>query len=142
MIVAATLLSAGCGGPPQFGSDEACLKAADALWTAVTAKRIELVDQAESEIQRLHDASRLPDDAFASLSEIVATARAGRWSDARARSRRSFAVSNRAAPSRRTARDQTANKRARSNHRDHRDVFPATAASTAISSWAFTGLVT
>ena len=76
-------LGAGCGRSPQFAGNRECLAAADALWTAVTAKRTELVDQSAAEIERLHAQAQLSDEAFDALSRIVADARAGNWDAAR-----------------------------------------------------------
>ncbi len=77
-------LGGGCGRAPQLAADRECLAAADALWTAVTAKRTDLVDQSAAEFERLHAAMRLSDEAFAALSSIVSDARAGNWTAARA----------------------------------------------------------
>jgi hypothetical protein len=83
-LLASLLVAGGCGRTPQMGGDRQCMTAADALWTAVNVKEPEFLDRAEAEIQRLHAAGRMPQDAFDSLSSIIATARAGQWSDARA----------------------------------------------------------
>jgi hypothetical protein len=74
----------GCGATPQLGGDQECLGAADALWTAIGAQSPDLVNSSAAAVERLHDAGRMPDDAFQSISEIVALARAQEWSDARA----------------------------------------------------------
>jgi hypothetical protein len=75
-------LCLGCSDTPQLGSD-ACLGAADALWTSVTAKSAELLDQSASKIEKLHATAELSDAAFERLSVVIATARAGDWSGAR-----------------------------------------------------------
>ena len=90
------VLSAGCGGAPQLGGNEQCLAAADALWTAVTAKQPKLLEHSAGEIEKLHAAGTLPDDAFNSLSQIVASARAGQWPEAR-KALKAFARSQRPA---------------------------------------------
>lgn len=87
LIVCFTFL-AGCGQTPQLGGDEACMNAADALWTAVSAKRTDLLDQSANKIESLHSETRLPDGAFESLSNVVAIARTGEWIDARTRLRK------------------------------------------------------
>ena len=73
---------AGCGSPPQFEGNEDSLRAAEALWTAVTSQRQPLVEQSAAEIERLHKAGALSEDAYNALTEVVASARASDWKDA------------------------------------------------------------
>ena len=82
LLVVCLSVVSGCARTPQLG-DEKCLKAADALWTAVTAKRTNLLDACASEIEKLHASEKLSPEAFNSLSSIIETARAGQWTDAR-----------------------------------------------------------
>jgi len=82
MLMTCTLAS-GCGKPPQLSSP-GNLEAADALWTAVSAKQTNLLDSSASEIESLHSTQKMPDDVYASLSGVVATAREGDWAAARA----------------------------------------------------------
>jgi hypothetical protein len=89
-------LVAGCSGPPQLGGDEECLGAADALWTAIGARQQDLVNQSAAEIDRLHTAGKMPDDAHAALADIVATARSEDW-DAARRALKSFVQGQRRA---------------------------------------------
>ena len=77
------VFTGGCGVAPQLGGNEESLAAADSLWTAVTAKKNDLVEQSAGEIEKLHAAGTMPNDAFHSLSQIVASARAGQWPEAR-----------------------------------------------------------
>lgn len=72
----------GCRKTPQLGSEES-LGAADALWTAVTAKDLKLVDQCEQSLKRLHQDSKLSTEAFGDLEDIIAVARSGDWDEAR-----------------------------------------------------------
>ena len=83
-LLLSTLLIAGsgCGGPPQVVHDEECFSAVDALWTAVTSKRTDLVEQTATELDRLHAAGSLSDAGHSDLSEIVEMARSENWSDA------------------------------------------------------------
>jgi hypothetical protein len=76
-------LTSGCSRAPQLGGDEDCLLAAEALWTAITSKRTPLVDASAGEIDKLHAAGKLHDDAYESLSGVVASARAEDWASAR-----------------------------------------------------------
>ena len=73
---------AGCGSAPQLGGDEDSLRAAEALWTAVTSQRQPLVEQSAAEIERLHKAGTLSEDAYQALTEVVLAARASEWKDA------------------------------------------------------------
>jgi hypothetical protein len=84
MLLACVLIPTGCSRTPQMGGDEQCMKAADALWTAVTVKQSELLDHSAGEIERLHQEGKMPQEAYESLSGIISTARAGEWSKARA----------------------------------------------------------
>jgi len=72
----------GCGGPPQVIGDDECFKAVDALWTAVTSRRTELVDQTDQELDRLAAAGQLTPEGRAALREISDVARQGDWEDA------------------------------------------------------------
>ncbi|HEX3726668.1 MAG TPA: hypothetical protein VHV08_10515, partial [Pirellulales bacterium] len=83
VALAVCLIAAGCGRPPQLG-DEQCLKVADALWTAVTAKNVALLDRTGNQIDSLHAERKLSDDGRDALAEIVATARDGEWLKAQA----------------------------------------------------------
>lgn len=68
---------------PQLGGDEDRLVAAEALWTAITSKRTPLIDASAAEIERLHTKGQLRDDAYETLSGVVASARAEDWDGAR-----------------------------------------------------------
>ena len=81
--LAVLVLVGGCSRAPQLGGDEDCLAATDALWTAVTSKRPELLQNCTQEIARLHDMRQMPDDAFETLSKIIVSAQSGQWADAR-----------------------------------------------------------
>lgn len=82
LLVALALLT-GCGRTPQLGGSEEGMRAADALWTAVTSRRPPLVEQTAAEIERLRKAGELPEDAYAALNEVVVSARSSQWDDAR-----------------------------------------------------------
>jgi len=97
LLIACLLVTTGCGGPPQMAGNEECMTAADALWTAVNKKRTDLVDTSAAEIDRLSKAGTMPEAAYKELSEIITTARAGEWADARA-SLKSFIRGQRPAP--------------------------------------------
>lgn len=77
MILA--LCICGCGRPPQVVDNEECFTAVEALWTAVTSKRTDLLEQSVAELQRLHRAGSLPDAGHAELDRIVQLARKTEW---------------------------------------------------------------
>jgi len=81
--VAVVPLLCGCGPTPQLGSSPEALVAADQLFTAVTAKRTELVDASAKNLAQLKEAGKLPPDAATALDAIVEQARAGQWDTAR-----------------------------------------------------------
>ncbi len=83
-LLLGVLFVAGCSRTPQMGGNEACMKAADALWTAVNLKQPEFLDSSAAEIERLHKAGDMPLEAYESLGSIIATSREGQWTDARA----------------------------------------------------------
>lgn len=84
LLAAGVLLIAfaGCSSPPQLG-DEESLGAADALWTAITSKRLALVESSAKRIEALHAEGSMSDEAFQSLTSIIEMARAEKWPEAR-----------------------------------------------------------
>ncbi len=81
-LVAVLLLAVGCGGPPQIGSDEEAFKAVDALYTAVTSRRPQLLDQCDRQLQDLQKQGKLPEPAYEALQKIIGKARDGEWEPA------------------------------------------------------------
>ena len=51
--LALALTLTGCSGPPQMGGDKEVFGAVDALYTAVTAKRTDLLDRSEQKLTDL-----------------------------------------------------------------------------------------
>jgi hypothetical protein len=82
IVLICAMSVAGCQKTPQLGNEE-CLGAADALWTAITAKDQSLVDQSEQVLKQLHAESKLTAEALDHLQEVIATARGGDWDGAR-----------------------------------------------------------
>lgn len=80
MALAATLAAfVGCGRPPQIGSDEMVFGEVDALYTAVTAKRPDLLKDCYERLTTLHDEGKLPDPAFQKLTVICEQAEREEW---------------------------------------------------------------
>ncbi|MBM4068732.1 MAG: hypothetical protein FJ271_07280 [Planctomycetes bacterium] len=82
VVLVATLLSAGCGSPPQMGLDRGVFTTVDALYTAVGIKDMKQVDRCDKTLRDLHAAGRLPEDAFQALQRIINRARDGGWDSA------------------------------------------------------------
>lgn len=80
-LIAALWIS-GCGRPPQVVDNEECFAAVEALWTAVTSKRTDLLEQTATEISRLHTSGTLSDSGHAELDRIVELARKTEWKPA------------------------------------------------------------
>ncbi len=73
------LTAAGCGRPAQIGPDEEAHKAVDALFTALTARDVKLLDQSERRLGELRATGKLPEDAHAAVQKVIAKARGGKW---------------------------------------------------------------
>jgi len=76
--LAALWVVVGCGRPPVVESDEA-FSTVDALYTAITARKIELVTDVERRLKALHADGKLSKPAMQRLDAILAKARAGQW---------------------------------------------------------------
>ena len=81
-LVLASTTIAGCGGPPQVLDDEECFKTVDALWTAVTARKLDLVENTAADLTRLKGEGKLSADGLAALTGIVEQARKKEWEPA------------------------------------------------------------
>src|SRR4051794_9276421 len=83
VILAGVLVSAaaGCSRTPQLDGDREALSAADALWTSITAKDSNLLENSAAKLDKLHTEAHLSDDAYGALESVIQTARAGNWSD-------------------------------------------------------------
>ena len=69
----------GCGRTPQVVDNDECFHAVDALWTAVTSKRTELLEQTATELDRLHTAGSLSQAGHRALTAIIRDARSKEW---------------------------------------------------------------
>lgn len=72
---------AGCGGPAALESSEA-FASADALYTALTARRTDLLQNVTTRLRALNEEGKLSEDALQELTEIIDIARAERWQEA------------------------------------------------------------
>jgi hypothetical protein len=71
-------MAIGCGSAPPLGSEEVS-STADALYTAVTSRRLELVDAVEKNLNKLNADQQVSPAAMAVLQAIIEQARAGEW---------------------------------------------------------------
>jgi hypothetical protein len=80
MLLAAmiSVMLTGCGGPAVLNSPEAAASA-DALYTAITSRREDLVADVESRLAALQKDGKLSPEANRELSEIIEEARRGQW---------------------------------------------------------------
>jgi hypothetical protein len=67
------------GTPPPMGDDEEVSKAVDALFTAVSARNEQLLDDCEDRLGTLREAGDLPIAAADFLESVINEARDGRW---------------------------------------------------------------
>lgn len=72
----------GCHRVPQVVNDDAVYKELDALYTAVTSKRRNLLDDCRERLTKLHTEGRLSDAGFTEVSAIVKVAENNEWSTA------------------------------------------------------------
>ena len=59
--------------------NDECFHAVDALWTAVTSKRTDLLEQSATELDRLHTAGGLSEAGHRALTAIIRDARSKDW---------------------------------------------------------------
>ncbi len=81
-LAACLLTCVGCWRAPQLGDDESAWKETEALYTAVTARRTELVDASTLRLADLHESGRIPTDVYKRLDAIAQRAKAGQWEPA------------------------------------------------------------
>ena len=72
------VMAIGCNSAPPLGSEEAS-STADALYTAVTSRRPELVDAVEKSLNKLQAEQQISSAAMTALQAIIEQARAGEW---------------------------------------------------------------
>ena len=72
------VMAIGCSSAPPLGSEEAS-STADALYTAVTSRRPELLDAVEEDLNKLQSKQQISPAAMTALQTIIDQARAGEW---------------------------------------------------------------
>lgn len=76
------LILGGCGSVPQVVDDEAVFKELDALYTAVTSQRRNLVEDCRGRLTKLHEAGRLSDAGFVAVTKIITETEQNQWTGA------------------------------------------------------------
>lgn len=83
LILAGGIALGLCGcGEPQFARDAESRSAVDALWTAVTARRLPLLEAAATRLNELRDSGQLSEETASRLQPIIGQAREGKWETA------------------------------------------------------------
>lgn len=72
------VMAIGCNSAPPLGSEEVS-STADALYTAVTSRRMELLEAVEAKLNKLHTEQQVSPAAMTALQAIIQQARAGKW---------------------------------------------------------------
>ena len=80
LIVATTVLIAGCGGPSTVDRDNR--RVVDEILTAITVKNPRLLDAAQTRAKARHAAAQFTDDEYQAIEAIIAKGRAGDWQGA------------------------------------------------------------
>lgn len=81
MLLSLTLVAL-CGCGQTVIESEDSRKAIDALYTAVTSRRTELVDACELRLKQLSAAGEIPPSTTKQLTEVIAKARQQQWQPA------------------------------------------------------------
>ena len=76
----ALALAAGCGGPPQAAP--ANQRLISSLRTALSAQKLDWLEQNVTEIESRRGAGKLNDDEYQAFQAIIAKAKAGAWREA------------------------------------------------------------
>ncbi|MCX7417923.1 MAG: hypothetical protein NT013_00085 [Planctomycetia bacterium] len=82
LCAASLLFLSGCHAVPQVLGDEAVFKELDALYTAVTSQRRNLVDDCRGRLTKLHAEERLSDAGFSVVTKIITKTEQNEWADA------------------------------------------------------------
>ena len=82
LCATAVLFLGGCRPVPQVLDDEDVFKELDALYTAVTSQRRNLVDDCRERLTKLHKEKKLSDAGFAAMTKIIKETEENQWSDA------------------------------------------------------------
>ena len=81
VFVCLMTITSGCSQPASLESPEAHASA-DALYTAITSRRHDLMSDVETRLQSLNQAGKLSQSAHEALTAIINTARQEQWQTA------------------------------------------------------------
>jgi len=81
-VVCSLMTVVGCSRVPQVLEDEAAFGELDALYTAVTTKRTDLLKDCQQRITKLHDEKRMSDAGYDEIQAITSLAEEGEWTPA------------------------------------------------------------
>ncbi|WP_397568610.1 hypothetical protein [Schlesneria sp. T3-172] len=82
---------------PQIGEEEQVITTVDALFTALTTRDLQRLEDCESRLQSYRENGELPEVAAAKLQKIIGRAREGEWEPS-ARTLYDFILAQRGAP--------------------------------------------
>lgn len=80
-VLIAMFVTSGCNRPAALHTSEGH-KAAGALYTAVTSKKVDLLDRCDERLKSLYSDEKLSDQAYQELNAISINARDGHWQPA------------------------------------------------------------
>lgn len=72
----------GCRRVPQVLTDEAVFGELDALYTAVTTRRRDLLNDCQKRLMKLHDEHKVSEAGYDEIEAIIKTAEADNWTKA------------------------------------------------------------
>lgn len=73
---------AGCQRAEQMIDDPAVFRELDALYTAITSHRMELLQASQARLQGLHENKQISDAGFQSIFVVIERAEQGEWQPA------------------------------------------------------------
>lgn len=82
LCATSVLFVGGCRAVPQVVDDGDVFKELDALYTAVTSRRRNLVDDCRGRLTILHKEGQLSDAGFAAVTKIITEAEQNQWASA------------------------------------------------------------
>jgi hypothetical protein len=85
LLLAVMVSLAGCRPVPQVVDDPAVYRELDALYTAVTSHRQDLLLACRERLTKLHVEKHLSDAGFTEIADIMSQAEKGEWSPAATR---------------------------------------------------------
>ena len=82
LLLSVCLAACGCSGTPQIGVSEEAFGEVDALYTAVTSKRPQLVSECEQRLSALSTSGKLPPEAWQEIAAVCDLTKHDDWPNA------------------------------------------------------------